>query len=69
MMETPKSQGQSINEREKVSTVHDEALISKPDTWGSGFKKLYLVCGLVYLCSTMNGLYSPNIHLPLELIC
>lgn len=56
-METPKSRGQSINEWEKAPVVHDAAVIltTKPNTWGSGFRKLYLVSSLVYLCSTMNG--------------
>lgn len=26
-----------------------------PNPWGRGHIKLYLLCGLVYLCSTMNG--------------
>lgn len=28
---------------------------NKPDTWGKGHRKLYAMCLLVYLCSTMNG--------------
>lgn len=28
---------------------------NKPDTWGKGPRKLYIMCLLVYLCSTMNG--------------
>lgn len=28
---------------------------NRPDPWGSGYKKLYLMCALVFLCSTMNG--------------
>jgi hypothetical protein len=26
-----------------------------PNPWGRGHIKLYLLCSLVYLCSTMNG--------------
>ncbi len=26
-----------------------------PNPWGSGHIQLYLVCAIVYLCSTMNG--------------
>lgn len=28
---------------------------NKPATWGSGSIKLYAMCALLYLCSTMNG--------------
>ena len=28
---------------------------NKPATWGPGHRKLYGMCALVYLCSTMNG--------------
>ncbi|KAF7593618.1 hypothetical protein BBP40_011136 [Aspergillus hancockii] len=28
---------------------------NRPDPWGSGYRKLYLMCALVFLCSTMNG--------------
>jgi hypothetical protein len=28
---------------------------NKPDQWGSGYIHLYLCCGLIFLCSTMNG--------------
>lgn len=27
-----------------------------PNPWGKGAKKLYMMCALVYLCSTMNGI-------------
>lgn len=27
----------------------------KPDPWGAGYRKLYLFCSLIFLCSTMNG--------------
>ena len=33
---------------------------SQPDPWGSGHRKLYMVCTVVYLCSTMNGQYSSS---------
>jgi hypothetical protein len=26
-----------------------------PNPWGKGHVKLYMLCGLIYLCSTMNG--------------
>ena len=29
---------------------------SRPNPWGPGHRKLYLMCALVYLCSTMNGM-------------
>ncbi|QMW38221.1 hypothetical protein G4B11_001457 [Aspergillus flavus] len=28
---------------------------NRPDPWGSGYRKLYLMSALVFLCSTMNG--------------
>ena len=31
---------------------------SWPNVWGPGHRKLYMICGLVYLCSTMNGKYK-----------
>lgn len=34
----------------------------KPDPWGPGHKKLYLMCGLVYFCSTMNGTEYPRLQ-------
>jgi len=29
-----------------------------PNPWGKGAKKLYMMCALVYLCSTMNGIWT-----------
>lgn len=26
-----------------------------PSPWSKGYLRLYLMCGLIYLCSTMNG--------------
>lgn len=28
---------------------------SKPNPLGAGYLRLYCICGLLYLCSTMNG--------------
>jgi hypothetical protein len=31
--------------------------VGKPlNTWGTGANKFYMMCALVYLCSTMNGI-------------
>lgn len=30
----------------------------RPDKFGWGYLRLYLICGLVFLCSTMNGKLS-----------
>lgn len=37
-----------------------------PNPWGSGHRKLYLACLLIYLCSTMNGeaASNPRLYLP-----
>jgi hypothetical protein len=37
------------------SRLAEALLISKPDPWGSGYLRMYLCCGLIFLCSTMNG--------------
>jgi hypothetical protein len=29
---------------------------NKPNPWGKGYRRLYAICALVYLCSTMNGM-------------
>jgi hypothetical protein len=31
---------------------------NKPDPWGRGHIQLYMLCVVVYLCSTMNGMSS-----------
>jgi hypothetical protein len=31
---------------------------ARPNVWGPGYRKLYMMCSLVYLCSTMNGTYG-----------
>jgi hypothetical protein len=48
-------------EREKrtpaEAAVDNLAEVGKPpNPWGKGAKKLYMMCALVYLCSTMNGI-------------
>jgi hypothetical protein len=36
--------------------VENLAEVGKPpDPWGKGARKLYMMCALLYLCSTMNG--------------
>ena len=30
---------------------------NRPDPWGSGYRELYFMSALVFLCSTMNGKY------------
>lgn len=44
-------------EEDNVANVHLAAALgpNKPATWGPGHRKLYMMCFLVYLCSTMNG--------------
>jgi hypothetical protein len=32
-----------------------DATGSRPDAWGKGHIQLYILCAIVYLCSTMNG--------------
>lgn len=46
-----------------VENVTDmlDAAGTQPSPWGKGYKKLYMMCGLVYLCSTMNGTTHFNI--------
>jgi hypothetical protein len=40
------------------TAVDNLAEVGKPpNPWGKGAKKLYMMCLLVYLCSTMNGLW------------
>jgi hypothetical protein len=34
--------------------------MSKPDPWSAGYLRLYGMCLLIYLCSTMNGMSRPN---------
>lgn len=41
--------------------VHVENLAEvgkPPNPWGKGARKLYMMCALLYLCSTMNGNWS-----------
>jgi hypothetical protein len=39
------------------AAVDNLAEVGKPpDPWGKGAKKLYMMCAMVYLCSTMNGI-------------
>lgn len=49
--------------KEKKIQVHNVTLAgvlqdNKPSVTGKGYIKLYLICALVYLCSTMNGRVS-----------
>lgn len=37
------------------ATLADILQNDKPNPWSPGYLRLYLVCLLVYLCSTMNG--------------
>ncbi|KAF2151592.1 general substrate transporter [Myriangium duriaei CBS 260.36] len=58
---------QQVESTERGTVVHEtkvEALNvdlakalqqNKPNPWSRGYIRLYLMCGLVYLCSTMNG--------------
>lgn len=42
--------------------VENLAEVGKPpNPWGKGARQLYMMCVLIYLCSTMNG----NVHRPL----
>jgi hypothetical protein len=46
--------------QETTIQAHDANLATilqenKPNPWGKGHIRLYLICGLIYLCSTMNG--------------
>ncbi|KAK0105008.1 hypothetical protein ONS95_004622 [Cadophora gregata] len=31
------------------------AAVERPNPWGKGHRSLYLMCALIYMCSTMNG--------------
>jgi hypothetical protein len=60
MVESTSEPRNTFREGEKVipaeGAVDNLAEVGKPpDPWGKGAKKLYMMCALVYLCSTMNG--------------
>jgi hypothetical protein len=60
MAETTSESQNAFPEREKGMPegppVDNLAEVGKPpNPWGKGAKKLYMMCALVYLCSTMNG--------------
>lgn len=47
---------------EKTIHAHNAALAAalegaKPKLLGKGYVRLYMICGLLYLCSTMTGEY------------
>jgi hypothetical protein len=48
---------------EKTIHAHNAALAAaleeeRPSLWGKGYIRLYMICGLLYLCSTMTGEYA-----------
>jgi hypothetical protein len=52
----PRSAFAENTEKPEGAAVDNLAEVGKPpDPWGKGAKKLYMMCALVYLCSTMNG--------------
>jgi hypothetical protein len=44
--------GKAQEERLTLAEVIER---NRPNPWGFGYKRLYLMCALVLLCSTMNG--------------
>ena len=44
------------SEVDPVPLTLADAAIERPSPWGTGHRKLYLFCAVVYLCSTMNGI-------------
>lgn len=45
-------EGKAQDERLTLAEIIER---NRPDPWGSGYRTLYLMCALVFLCSTMNG--------------
>jgi hypothetical protein len=51
---------------EKTIHAHNATLAAalsedKPNPWSKGYLRLYAICLLVYLCSTMNGKSSRQV--------
>jgi hypothetical protein len=46
---------QNVDESSQSMNYMPDVAGTQPSPWGKGYKKLYMMCGLVYLCSTMNG--------------
>lgn len=46
---------ESAQRGEDKTTLADVLQEHKPNPWGPGYLRLYAICGLLYLCSTMNG--------------
>jgi sugar porter (SP) family MFS transporter len=44
---------ETIQTPEAIATALDN--VGAPSPWGRGHLQLYMACGLIYLCSTMNG--------------
>ena len=42
-------------EQQEPLTLADIMEKHKPNPWGPGYIRLYLMAGLIFLCSTMNG--------------
>ena len=53
MLERTSSNKENIPNGAEPETL---AAVERPDPWGKGHRSLYLMCGLIYLCSTMNGM-------------
>jgi hypothetical protein len=45
-----------VQEFEAVNPNHAAIMATqKPDPWGWGYRRLYLLVAMIFLCSTMNG--------------
>ena len=47
-----------------AATLQDADAV--PDPWGPGYIRLYMICFIVYFCSTMNG--ELGRHSPIHLL-
>jgi hypothetical protein len=50
-----------IEEYEAVNANRAVMASNKPNPWGPGYKKLYCLAALIFLCSTMNGKWDEQI--------
>jgi hypothetical protein len=51
-----------IEEFEAVNPSRAFMVSNKPNPWGPGYKKLYCLAALIFLCSTMNGKLSEQVR-------
>lgn len=66
MVESSHHQEANLDSKDESQSLPAAALVENlaevgkpPNPWGTGARKLYMMCAIVYLCSTMNGISHP----------